>query len=74
MNIMEHTVDYIGTHITLLLYLLKTIAMIQMRLRYDKENIEENMVENIAIRCGNCGKLTGLSVKKIKITNTLSLN
>ena len=37
--------------------------MFKMRLLFDKENIEEIVVENIAIRCSNCGKTTGLYVK-----------
>ena len=35
-----------------------------MRLWSDKESLEENVVDNIAIKCSNCRKTTGLSVKK----------
>ena len=34
--------------------------MFQMRLFYDKHNEEENVVENIAIKCSNFHKITGL--------------
>ena len=37
--------------------------MFKMCLWYDIENIEENVVDNIGIRCSNCVKTTGLSVK-----------
>ena len=47
--------------------------MFKMCLWYDIENIEENVVDNIGIRCSNCVKTTGLSVK-IKITKTWSIN
>ena len=32
---------------------------------YNKGNYDQNKVENIAIRCGNCGKQTGLSIYNI---------
>ena len=64
---MEHTKDKIWTQITLLHLLFKVFAMFNMRLWYDKENCEENVVVNIAIRCRNCGK-NGLSMKN-KNTN-----
>ena len=64
---MYHTVDKIDTHITLLPLLLKIFAMFQMRLWYYKENLEENVVETIAVSCSNCGETTGLYVKN---TNT----
>ena len=38
-------------------------ATFNMCLWYDNENLEENMLDNIVIRCSNCGKTTGLSVK-----------
>ena len=38
-----------------------------MCLWYDTENVEENVADNIGIRCNNSGKTAGLSVKiKIK--------
>ena len=60
---MHLTIDNIETHITLLLLLLKVFATFKMRLWYDNENIKEDLVVNIDIRCINCGKTTGLSVK-----------
>ena len=39
----------------------------QMRLWYDKENIEENVVDIIYIRCSNCGKTTVSYVKSSNI-------
>ena len=36
-----------------------------MRLWYDNENNEENVVDNIGIECSSCGKITGISVKNI---------
>ena len=42
---------------------LKIFVMFKMRLCYDKETFKENAVENIAIRCSNCGETAGLSVK-----------
>ena len=63
MAITEHTEDNIETHITLLLPLLKVFSMFNMRLWHDSKHIEENVVDNIGIRCSNGGKTTGLSVK-----------
>ena len=39
----------------------------QMRMWYDKENIEENVVDIIYIRCSNCGKTTVSYVKSSNI-------
>ena len=33
-----------------------------MHMWYYEENLEENMVDNIGIRCSNCGKTIGLYV------------
>ena len=74
MTIMEHTADKINTQIVLLPLLLKVFAISEMRLWYDSENIEDNVVNNIGIRCRNSRKTTGLSVKTHTFTNTLSLN
>ena len=63
MTIIEHTEDNMKNQITLLPLLLKMFAMLKMRLWYNNEYIEENVVGNIGIRCRNCGKTTGLSVK-----------
>ena len=57
------------TRIKLLPLFLKVFAMFKMRMWYDNENLAENLVVNIGIRCSNCGKTTGLSVK-IPITKT----
>ena len=59
---MEYTADNIETKITLLPSLLKIFSMIQISFCYEKENVEENVMENIAIRCSNCGKTTGLYI------------
>ena len=37
--------------------------MIKMRLWYDNENLEENVMDRIGIRCSNYGKKTISSVK-----------
>ena len=60
---MEHTEDNIETQITLSTSFLKMFVNFQMILWHDYKNIEENVVVNIAIRCMNCVKITGLSVK-----------
>ena len=36
-----------------------------MRCWYNKGQYDKNKVENIAIRCTNCGKETGLSIKNM---------
>ena len=51
----------------MLLSLLKMFAIFKMRLWYDKENLEKNVVENVSIMCRNCGKKTGLYLRN---TNT----
>ena len=61
---MVHAEYNIDTQITILLFLLKFFATFNMRLWYEKENLEENVVNNISIRCINCGKTTGLYVKQ----------
>ena len=60
---MEHTADKIETQITMLPLLLKVFEMFKMRLWCDNDNIEENVANNIGIRCSNCGKTNGFSVK-----------
>ena len=60
---MKHTAYKIETHIILLTLLFKVFGMFNMSMWYYNENIEENVVDNIGIRCNNCGKTTGLSVK-----------
>ena len=54
---MDHTSDNIEAHITLSPSLLKVFAMFEMSPWYDNENIEEKLVDNIGIRCRNCGKM-----------------
>ena len=43
--------------------LLRLFAMFNIRLWYDNESFEGNVMDNIGIRCSNCGKTIGLSVK-----------
>ena len=62
---MDCTADKIYNDITLLPSLLIKISMFQMRFWYDNEHDDQNNVENIAIRCINCGKETGLSMKNM---------
>ena len=67
---MDHTAVNMETQITLLPLLLKLFAMFKIQLWYDKENLEENVIGNRAIRYINCGK-NGLSMKiQIQITST----
>ena len=40
-------------------------SMFQIHCWYNKGHDDHNKVENIAIRCSNCGKKTGLSMKSI---------
>ena len=40
-------------------------SMFQLLFWYNKENVDKMFVENAAIRCINCGKLTGISMKNI---------
>ena len=40
-------------------------SMFQMRFWYDDEHDDQNNVESIVIRCSNCGKETGLSMKNM---------
>ena len=56
MNIMEYTADKIENYIKCLPSLLKMFSMLQMRFWYNKGHNDQNRVENIAIRCSNCGK------------------
>ena len=51
MTFMEHNEDNIETQISILPSLLKVIAMFKMHLWYDDKILEENMVDNIGIRC-----------------------
>ena len=63
MTIMENTAYKIETQIRLLPFLLKVFAMFNMSLWYDNKNLEKNVVDNICIRCINCGETIGSSVK-----------
>ena len=62
---MDYIAYNIETQIILLPLLLKIFPMLPMIFWYDKESLEENMVENISTRCRNCVKETGLSMKNI---------
>ena len=53
LTIMEHTADNIENYITLLPLLLKLFTIFNMRMWYDNENLEENVLDNIGIRCSN---------------------
>ena len=53
LTIMEHTTDNIENYITLLPLLLKLFTIFNMRMWYDNENLEENVLDNIGIRCSN---------------------
>ena len=64
---MEYTTDNIDNEIILLPSLLKIFTIFQIHCWYDKVHDDQNNVEKIAIRCSNCGKETGLSLKS---TNT----
>ena len=39
--------------------------MVPMRFGYDNEHDDQNNVGNVALRCINCGKETGLSMKNM---------
>ena len=56
MAIMEHTIYKIKTNISLLASFLRVFSIFKTSLWYDNENIENNAVENIGIRCRNCEK------------------
>ena len=53
---MEYTEYKIDNEITLLPPLLKMFSMFQICFWSDKEHDDQNNVENIAIRFGNCEK------------------
>ena len=60
---MNHTTSIIETGISLITSLLKVFVMFHMRLFHDKYNEEENFVEDIAIKCSNYRRITGLCLK-----------
>ena len=60
---MEHTASIIETDISSIPSLLKVFAMFQVCLFYDKHNEEDNVVEDIAIKCRNCHSSTALYLK-----------
>ena len=64
-NIMDYNEENIETEITLLPLLLTFFAMFQLCFWYNKENVDGKFVENVAIRCSNCGKSTGIYTKNI---------
>ena len=63
---MKYTTEKIDTEITLLPSLLTIFPIFHLRLWY-RENVDEKIVENLAIRCSNCGRSTGISTNN---TNT----
>ena len=63
LNTTEHNADNIETKTQLLPLLLKVFTIFNMCLCYDNEFFKENMVNNIGIRCSNCGRTTGLYMK-----------
>ena len=60
---MEHTASIIETDISSIPSLLKVFAMFQVRSFYDKHNEEDNVVGDIAIKCINFHRITGLFLK-----------
>ena len=60
---MEYNANNIENNITVLPSLLKMFSMFQMRFWYDKEPDDKNDLKIISIRCSNCVKETGLSIK-----------
>ena len=60
---MEHTASIIETDISSIPSLLKVFAMFQVCLFYDKHNEEDNVVEDIAIKCIHFHRITGLFLK-----------
>ena len=62
---MEYTEYKIDNEITLLPPLLKMFSMFQIHIWYNKEHYDQNNVENIVIRCSNCGSETGLSTNNM---------
>ena len=63
MNIVEHTSDNIETQITLLSSFLKVFTMRKIRMWFDNENLKENVVDNVGIRCSSCEKNWFISEK-----------
>ena len=49
MNVMDNTVGKIETQIPILPSLLKKFEMFKMRLWYDNENLEENVVDSMGL-------------------------
>ena len=46
---------------------METFPMFKIRLWYDNEDFEENIGNNIGMRCINCVKTTGLSEKNTNL-------
>ena len=61
--IIEHTTNILNPNIGIIPSLLKVSAMFKLRLFYDKHNEEGNVVDEIAIRCSNFNRETGLHFK-----------
>ena len=64
---MEHTVNILKKNKGIINSILKVFSMFQFRLFYDKNNEEGNVVDEIAIRCSNCNKYTGLHLNDTTI-------
>ena len=64
---MDHTANILKPNQGLIPSLLKVFSMFQLRLFYDKHNEERYFVDEIAIRCINCNKETGLYLKDTKL-------
>ena len=47
--------------------------MFHMRLSYDKQNEEDNVVENIAIKCSICHRNTGLFLKDKTVEELITI-
>ena len=70
---MEHTTSIIETDISLIPSLLKFFEMFQLRLSYDKHNEEDNVVEDIDIKCRNCHRRTGLFLKDKTVEELITI-
>ena len=65
---MDYATDRIENEIIILPSLLKIFSMFQIRCWYKKGYDDENKVENIAIRCSNCGKETMIYMDNMNTT------
>ena len=65
---MEHTVDRIENEKIILSSLSKMFSMFQIRCYYKQGHYDQNIVENIAIKCSNCEKEKMISMDNINTT------